>query len=65
MNQNKQSGYTINELLVAIIVILGLIGWILNIAKITWVISEPITGMFVLRVVGIFLVPLGSILGFC
>lgn len=41
-------------------------GWIANIVKLAsmdhlW----PLTGLSILRVVGIFLAPIGAILGFC
>jgi hypothetical protein len=39
-------------------------GWIANIVKIFYSAAEPITALFVLRCVGIFVAPLGSILGF-
>lgn len=42
----------------------AVVGWIANIVKIVGVISDPITGMFILRVVGIFVAPLGAVLGY-
>ncbi len=46
----------------------GVIGWIMNISAVIgmlWV-NGPITvtGMLVLRIVGIFLAPLGAVLGY-
>jgi hypothetical protein len=48
---------------VAILSIAGIIGWFLNIAKL---ISGDmiITGEFILRIIGIFAAPLGSIMGY-
>ena len=40
------------------------VGWVMNVVTIAHVMAEPITGMFVLRVVGIFVVPLGGVLGY-
>ena len=40
------------------------IGWIMNIVSIIHVISEPITPMIILRLVGIIVFPLGGILGY-
>jgi predicted lipid-binding transport protein (Tim44 family) len=40
-----------------------IVGWIMNIAAIVKIIDLPVTGMFILRCVGIFVAPLGSILG--
>ena len=43
------------------LIILGGIGWICNIIEIAH--AEMITGMIILRVVGIFMFPLGAVLG--
>ncbi len=45
------------------IVIAGVIGWILNIITIAHTDNLLSTGMGILRVVGIFVPPLGAILG--
>jgi dolichyl-phosphate-mannose--protein O-mannosyl transferase len=39
-------------------------GWVWNIVKIFEIASDPITGMFLLRLAGLVLVPVGIILGF-
>ena len=39
-------------------------GWILNIYCVATGSFDPITGLMVLRVVGIFIPPLGAVLGF-
>ena len=41
-----------------------IVGYIWNIVKIVGAISDPITTMFILRVVGAFAAPLGVILGY-
>lgn len=41
-----------------------IVGWILNIVQICKVIATPITGLFIVKVVGIFLAPLGVIMGY-
>lgn len=47
------------------ILILGSIGgWIANIIKLSAMVDGGVTTMFVLRVVGIFVAPLGSIMGY-
>ena len=38
-------------------------GWIANIVKLIGMINDPVTGMMMLRAVGIFAAPLGAILG--
>lgn len=60
----NQKGFTIVELLYVLVVILGAIGWIWNIVKIAGSSFSEITGMLVLRIVGIFVAPLGAILGY-
>ena len=49
---------------VSLIWIVGVIGWIMNIVKVFGMADAEITGMFIIRIVGIFLAPLGAILGF-
>ncbi len=43
---------------------LAILGWILNIFDIVEMVNSPVTGMFILRCVGILVAPLGSILGY-
>ena len=38
-------------------------GWVWNIVKMVGM-EMPLTGMFILRVIGIFLAPLGGVLGY-
>lgn len=40
-----------------------LVGWIMNIVAVAGSSFDPITGVVVLRVVGIFVPPLGGIMG--
>jgi len=46
-----------------IITVLGFVGWVLNIIAIYNSSFDPLTGLVVLRVVGIFVMPLGAIIG--
>lgn len=39
-------------------------GWVANVVKMLSELSDPVTGLFLARIAGIFMVPLGSILGF-
>jgi hypothetical protein len=45
-----------------VLILIG-IGWVMNVISIVNTISDPISGMFVLRCVGIPIVPLGGVLG--
>lgn len=56
-----QAGEDVN---VAIVGMLGVGGWIANIVKLVGSNFDPITGMLVARAIGIFVCPLGAVLGF-
>ena len=60
----NQKGFTTNELVFAVIGLLAIGGWIANIVKLAGSTFDVITGMLVLRVVGIFIPPLGAVMGF-
>lgn len=38
-------------------------GWVLNIIQIFHTICDPITGLFIIKCVGVIMAPLGAILG--
>eukprot|EP00873_Tetraselmis_striata_P020737 jgi/Tetstr1/441001/TSEL_029269.t1 len=44
-------------------VIGGIAGWIMNIVKIVGSVADPITGLLILRCIGVVLAPLGAVLG--
>ena len=63
----NNKGFTIFELLVFLVIIFGTVGYGMNIVDIYHLcIAEPftVTGILVLRVIGIFVAPVGAILGF-
>lgn len=63
----KQLGFTLVEGGGVFVVLLWLafaIGWIMNIVKFVGLIGGDINTWFVARAVGIFLAPLGSVLGY-
>jgi hypothetical protein len=43
--------------------IAAIVGWIMNIVALYGASFDPLTGPVILRIVGIFVAPLGSILG--
>lgn len=47
-----------------LVILAGVAGWIMNIFAIAGSFTEPLTGLFVLRIVGIFVAPLGAVLGY-
>lgn len=61
---HKQRGFTAFELFWVAVIVLGLGGWIANIVKLIGMIDDPLTAMFVARIVGVFATPVGAILGF-
>ena len=63
--KNSQQGFAeIGALIVIILWVAAIGGWIANIVKLIGMVDGSVTTMFVLRVVGIFAAPLGSILGY-
>ena len=65
--KNGQRGFTVVEWFFAVLILLGGVGWVWNIVKIVQSMPDglaQITGMFVARVVGVFIGPLGAILGY-
>lgn len=43
--------------------ILGIVGWVMNIVVLYGASFDPLTGPVILRIVGVFVAPLGAILG--
>ena len=62
----KQLGFTAYELTILILIVVGGCGWIANIVKLVGLVGmdSTITGMMVVRVIGVFIAPLGAVLGF-
>jgi hypothetical protein len=63
----SQRGFTVPELMILVwiaVVAAGLVGWVMNIVTIVHTCCEPLTGMLVVRIVGIFIAPLGAVLGY-
>ena len=51
-------------LILVVVVVLCIFGYIANIVLLIGIADGPITGMLVLRGIGVFVAPLGVILGF-
>ncbi len=64
MNYTKQKGFTLPEMIVTCVLLFGAGGWIANMAKILATMNDGITGMFIMRIVGIFVAPVGAVLGY-
>ena len=50
--------------IVLLIMGLSLYGWIMNIITLWTMPLDPLTGQLIIRIIGIFVAPLGAILGF-
>jgi len=68
MHKKFQKGFTLIEFIIVIIIIIigigGLTGYVLNIVEILEIIHLPIDKMLVFRCIGVFVPPLGAILGY-
>lgn len=64
MNYTKQKGFALLQMIVVFVLLFGVGGWIANIVKIFAIMNEPITGMLILRIVGVFAAPVGAVLGY-
>ena len=60
----KYSGFSTYELLFFALVLVASGGWIANIVKLVSSNFEPVTGLLIVRVAGIFVPPLGVVMGF-
>ena len=48
-----------------VLMLVGVYGWVQNIIILAGSNFDPLTGMVVLRAIGVFVAPLGAVLGFC
>ena len=53
----------IQSALILIALALGAVGWVMNIVKMAAT-NDPLTGLFVVRAVGVFIAPLGAVMGY-
>jgi hypothetical protein len=52
-------------LLAPIVFVVAMIGgWIANVMTIANTVADPLSGMLILRCIGVFVAPLGAVLGF-
>lgn len=62
---NKQKGFAeYFSLFMPAIVLLGAVGWVWNIVKIIGTGFDVFTGMLIARCIGVFIAPLGAVLGY-
>jgi competence protein ComGC len=62
--KSKQQGFTLFELIFVLLWIAGAYGWVTNIIKLVDTVNDTVTGLFIVRAIGIFVPPLGAVMGF-
>jgi hypothetical protein len=65
--KSLQRGFTAMELLAVgwfVLIVAGIGGWIANVVKLVGMDFSAITGMLVVRAIGIVIPPLGAVMGF-
>ena len=63
MKRFKYSLHIATYTISVVIIILATIGWVLNIMQLFTSTFDPLTGEVLLKIIGIFLTPLGAVLG--
>jgi hypothetical protein len=51
------------EAIITIILLVSVVGWVGNIVQIAMALTDPLTGLFLVKCIGVFLAPLGVLLG--
>ena len=64
MYRNNQQGHAVIALVFILLWVAAVFGWVLNIVEVFNTVNLPVTAMFILRCIGIFVAPLGAILGY-
>jgi hypothetical protein len=57
-------GRSIGGLIGILLIVGAAIGWVWNIVKLVQILDLSVTGMLVARAIGVFVAPLGAILGY-
>ena len=60
----RQRGFTLVELMCVVLVLIGAGGWIANVVKIVGTGFADFNGMLIARRIGVFIAPLGAVLGY-
>ena len=60
----RQRGFTLVELMCVVLVLIGACGWIANVVKIVGTGFADFNGMLIARCIGVFIAPLGAVLGY-
>lgn len=60
----KIVGYTLPGLLVGVVFVAATVGWVWNIVKLAGSTFDPLTGLVVLRAIGVIVPPVGVVMGY-
>lgn len=60
----RQHGFTTGEMVIVLLLLVGVGGWIANIVKLAGMDFGAVTGVLVIRAIGIVVAPLGAVMGF-
>lgn len=60
----NQKGFTLTEVIFVIIIFALAGGWIANIVKLAGMSFDHATGVLILRAIGVFIPPLGAVMGY-
>lgn len=64
MKFKESTWYYLGGFTVIAIISLAVGGWIANLVKFFYMLDGGVSAMFIARIIGIFVAPLGSVLGF-
>lgn len=59
-----QKGFSLVQLIVVFVALAGGWGWVWNIIKLCTMGFDPLTGLLVVRAIGIFVFPVGMVVGY-
>lgn len=58
-----EQSFTIGYILVLAFWLAAIAGWVMNVIWIARSMTDPMTGLFILRCIGVIFLPLGAVLG--
>ena len=64
MPRSDNSAGALVVFFVIIVMVASLAGWFMNLGQLIGMSFEPLTGLAVVRVIGVFVAPLGAVLGY-
>jgi hypothetical protein len=60
----SQKGFTTAHLIVVVFFLAAIGGWVANIVKLAGCSFDPLTGIVIIRAIGVVVAPLGAVMGF-